>query len=198
MANKPKDFDNVNPWSDFKPLPPDGYVCTILNAKEETSKKGNQMIVVFIDIAEGEYANYFRDLWKKRKEDSDNPSGVKYPFDGRAYVTFEYEGKTTKKFKALCTAVEEDGKTLMWNEKFAESMIGANIGVIFRKEETRGYGDNEDKTYWNCKPFAFRSAKTIREGNFSVPEDKPLKEETTASYAEPEGFSALSDEMIPF
>lgn len=193
MANKPQDFDSVNPFSDFKALPADGYVCQILNAKEEVSKAGNEMVVLVLDIVEGEYTNYFRDLYQKRKEN--NPS-AKYPFDGMAYVNFTYEGKTTKKFKALCTSVEEDGHPVVWGEKFAESLKGANIGVIFRREETEGKGDSAGKTFWNTKPFAFRSAQTIRDGEFKVPDDVPLQKEE--AYEPPSGFSQLSDDDIPF
>ena len=194
MANKPSDFDSVNPFSDYKELPPGGYVCEILNAKEEVSQAGNDMIVLMLDIVEGEQTNYFRNLFQQRKENSDNPASVKYPFDGKAYVTFTYQGKTTKKFKALCTSVEEDGKTIIWGSKFAESLKGAKIGVIFRREESEGRGDNEGKTFWNTKPYAFRSAQTIRDGDFTVPDDVPL-----APSAETESnFTALSDADIPF
>lgn len=193
MANKPTDYDNVNPFNDYRELPSGGYVCQILNAKEETSKAGNDMVVLVLDIVEGEYKNFFRDLWQQRKEN--NPQ-AKYPFDGMAYVTFTYEGKTTKKFKALCTSVEEDGKTITWGSQFAESLKGATIGVIFRREETEGRGDNEGKTFWNTKPYAFRSAKTIREGDFTVPMDVPLANEPTN--APTNGFSKLSADEVPF
>ena len=198
MANKPNDFDSVNPFSDFTPLPPGGYVCQILNAKEETSKAGNDMVVLMLDIVEGEHTNYFRDLFKKRKDNADNPASVKYPFDGMAYVNFTYEGKTTKKFKALCTSVEEDGKTIVWGDKFAESLKGATIGVIFRREESQGRGDNADKTFWNTKPYVFRSAQTIRDGDFNVPDDVPLKKDAAEEATPPGGFSSLSDDDIPF
>ena len=192
MANKPSDFDSVNPFSEYKALPSGGYVCEILNAKEEVSKAGNDMVVLILDIVEGEYKNYFRDLFSKRKEN--NPS-AKYPFDGMAYVNFVYNGKTTKKFKALCTSVEEDGKTIIWGSKFAESLKGAKIGVIFRREESEGRGDNVGKTFWNTKPFAFRSAQTIRDGNFTVPDDVPLQPSSESTES---NFTALSTEDVPF
>lgn len=198
MATKPKDFDSVNPFSDFTPLPPGGYVCQILNAKEETSKAGNDMVVLMLDIVEGDQTNYFRNLFQKRKDNADNPATVKYPFDGKAYVNFTYEGKTTKKFKALCTSVEEDGHTILWDDRFAESLKGATIGVIFRREESKGTGENEGKTFWNTKPFAFRSAQTIRNGEFTVPDDLPLKDDNASNVAPPSGFSTLSDDDIPF
>lgn len=197
MANKPNDFDSVNPWNDFESLPPGGYVCQILNAKEEKSRAGNDMVVLVLDIVEGNYANYFRNWYKARKDASDNPSGVKYPFDGMAYVNFTYQGNTTKKFKALCTSVEEDGKQIKWGNDFAQSLVGANIGVLFRREESEGRGDNEGKTFWNTRVMAFRSADTIREGKFTVPNDKPLPQMESAP-SMPQGFSTISDDDIPF
>lgn len=200
MANKPNGYDEVNPWSEYEELPPGGYVCQILNAKEETSKAGNEMLVVMLDIIEGEHANYFRNLYKDRKDNSSDPFNVKYPLDGMAYITFEYNGKTTKKFKAFCTSVEESGGKIVWGDSFAENLKGAKIGVLFGREETEGRGKNEGKTFWNCRPVNFRSVQTIHDGNFTIPKDKPLESssESELEPSKPEGFTALTEDSIPF
>ena len=201
MANKPNGFDEVNPWNDFEELPPGGYVCQILNAKEEKSKAGNDMVVVMLDIVEGEHANHFRNLFKARKDKSTNPFDVKYPFDGMAYITFTYEGKTTRKFKAFCTSIEESGRQIVWGDTFAESLKGAMVGVLFGREESEGKGKNEGKTFWNCKPVDFRSVDTIHKGDFKVPKDKPLPDTATQdplAPSQPEGFTQLTDDEIQF
>lgn len=202
MANKPNDFDSVNPYNDFEELPPGGYVCQILNAKEEKSNAGNDMIVLMLDIVEGEHANYFRNLYKARKDKSSTPFDVKYPFDGMAYVRFEYEGKTNRKFKALCTSVEKSGGKIVWGDGFAENLKGAKVGVLFGKEESEGKGKNEGKTFWNCRPVDFRSVGTIHNGDFKIPKDKPLTGNTANAEplepSKPEGFTALTDDDIPF
>jgi hypothetical protein len=62
--------------------------------------------------------------------------------------------------------------------------------MIFRREEH----EYMNARSWRTVPVGFRSVKTIEEGNFTVPEDKPLPEPVLT---ETDSFTAL-DEDLPF
>lgn len=188
---KPKDYDNVK-VGEPRILPAGGYICKILNAEETESRNGKPMLKVSFDIDEGEFKGYFRDLFKGWKENSDDPATVKWPFTGTKWVMFyNSEGKTNRDFKSFCTALEDSGTKVWINDTFdVNGLRGATLGMIFRREEH----EYNNARSWRTVPVGFRSVKTIEEGNFNVPEDKPLPEPVLT---ETDSFSAL-DEDLPF
>lgn len=188
---KPKDYDNVR-VGEPRILPAGGYICKILNAEETTSRNGKPMLKVSFDIDEGEFKGYFRDLFKGWKENSDDPATVKWPFTGTKWVMFyNSEGKTNRDFKSFCTALEDSGTKVWINDTFdVNGLRGATLGVIFRREEH----EYNNARSWRTVPVGFRSVKTIEEGGFNIPEDKPLPEKVLT---ETDSFSAL-DEDLPF
>lgn len=188
---KPKDYDNVK-VGEPRILPAGGYICKILNAEETESRNGKPMLKVSFDIDEGEYKGYFRDLFKGWKENSDDPATVKWPFTGTKWVMFyNSEGKTNRDFKSFCTALEDSGTKVWINDTFdVNGLRGATLGLIFRREEH----EYNNARSWRTVPVGFRSVKTIEEGNYNVPEDKPLPEPVLT---ETDSFTAL-DEDLPF
>lgn len=188
---KPKDYDNVR-VGEPKILPAGGYICKILNAEETTSRNGKPMLKVSFDIDEGKFKGYFRDLFKGWKENSDDPATVKWPFTGTKWVMFyNSEGKTNRDFKSFCTALEDSGTKVWINDTFdVNGLKGATLGILFRREEH----EYNNARSWRTVPVGFRSVKTIEEGNFNVPEDKPLPEKILT---ETDSFTAL-DEDLPF
>lgn len=188
---KPKDYDDVR-VGEPRILPADGYICKILNAEETESKSGKPMLKISFDIEEGEFKGYFKDLFKSWKDSSDDPATVKWPFTGTKWVMFyNNEGKTNRDFKSLCTALEDSGTKVWINDTFdANGLRGATLGMIFRREEHK-YNNARS---WRTVPVGFRSVKTIEEGNYNVPEDKPLPEPVLT---ETDSFAAL-DEDLPF
>lgn len=188
---KPKDYDNVK-VGEPRILPAGGYICKILNAEETESRNGKPMLKVSFDIDEGEFKGYFRDLFKGWKENSDDPATVKWPFTGTKWVMFyNSEGKTNRDFKSFCTALEDSGAKVWINDTFdVNGLKGATLGMIFRREEH----EYNNARSWRTVPVGFRSVKTIEEGNYNVPEDKPLPEPVLT---ETDSFTAL-DEDLPF
>ena len=188
---KPKDYDSVK-VGEPRILPAGGYICKILNAEETESRNRKPMLKVSFDIDEGEYKGYFRDLFKGWKENSDDPATVKWPFTGTKWVMFyNSEGKTNRDFKSFCTALEDSGTKVWINDTFdVNGLRGATLGLIFRREEH----EYNNARSWRTVPVGFRSVKTIEEGNYNVPEDKPLPEPVLT---ETDSFTAL-DEDLPF
>ena len=188
---KPKDYDNVK-IGEPRILPAGGYICKILNAEETESRHGKPMLKVSFDIDEGEFKGYFRDLFKGWKESSDDPATVKWPFTGTKWVMlYNSEGKTNRDFKSFCTALEDSGTAVWVNDNFMiNNLKNATLGMIFRREEH----EYNNARSWRTVPVGFRSVKTIEEGNYNVPEDKPLPEPVLT---ETDSFQAL-EEDLPF
>lgn len=188
---KPKDYDNVK-VGEPRILPAGGYICKILKAEETESKTGKPMLKVAFDISEGDFKGYFADLFKGWKDSSDDPATVKWPFTGTKWILFyNSEGKTNRDFKSFCTALEDSGAKVWINDTFdVNGLKGAALGIMFRREEH----EYNNARSWRTVPVGFRSVKTIEEGSFKVPEDKPLPAQT---FTETDSFQAL-DEDLPF
>lgn len=194
---KPNNYDDVR-VGDYKILPAGGYICRIIKAEETQSKSGRDMLKIAFDICDGEFTGYFMDTFNGRKAAAEDPSTVKWPFGGTKWVMiYDNEGGTNRDFKAFCTALEESG-TEVWdkNDNFLTSNLkNSEIGIVFRREEQ----EYMNQTSWRTVPFRFRSVKSIEEGNFSVPEDKPLPAPAYAGtgFTELDNFNAAEDD-IPF
>lgn len=188
---KPKDYDSVK-VGEPKILPAGGYICEILKAEETESKTGKPMLKVYFDITAGAFSGYFKDMYNAWKDNSDDPQSVKWPFTGTKWILFyNNEGKTNRDFKSFCTALEDSGTEVWKNGAFdTNGLKGALLGIVFRREETEYH--NERK--WRTTPYGFRSVKTIEDGTFKVPEDKPLPEPILT---ETDSFQAL-EEDLPF
>lgn len=188
---KPKDYDDVR-VGEARILPAGGYICKILNAEETESRSSKPMLKISFDIEDGDFKGYFKDLFRGWKDNSDDPQSVKWPFSGTKWIMlYDNKGKTNRDFKSFCTALEDSGTAVWVNDNF---MIGnlknATLGLIFRREEH----EYNNARSWRTVPVGFRSVKTIEEGNYNVPEDKPLPEPVLT---ETDSFTAL-DEDLPF
>lgn len=197
MISKQNDYDNVSVYSEFKALPPGGYICQILGAKEQKNRNGGDMLVVMLDISDGEYSNYFMDLWEIRKKKSDDSTKVKFPNDAIGYINIlDQDGKTNRKFKSFCTSVEESGGQV-WDDKnnlMIDNLKGEYVGAIFRREQHEYNG----KMYWNTKIFGFRSVETIQEGNYTIPDDLYAETQNISEFEPPtDTFAAVNDD-VPF
>ena len=192
---KPKDYENVR-VGDFRILPADGYVCKILKAEETESRTGKPMLKVAFDIDQGDYAGYFREQFDGRKAASDEPSEVKWPFNGTKWILlYNNEGATNRDFKSFCTALEDSGTDVWKNDTFDTAALkGAKLGIIFRREEH----EYQNARSWRTTPWGFRSVKAIESGSFNVPEDKALPGSISGTgFEEVDSFSAL-EEDLPF
>ena len=190
---KPSDYDSVE-VGNYKVLPAGGYVCRIIGAQETKSRTGKDMVKVAFDICEGEYSGYFMDQFNERKAAAENPEQVRWPFSGTKWILLlDVEGNTSKGFKGFCTALEDSGTEVWVKDTFDASRLkDAAVGVIFRREES----EYEGKISWRTVPLSFRSVKTIEDGDFTVPEDKPIVKRADFA-AVIDTFSAAEDD-IPF
>lgn len=194
MALFGKDYDNVKVGGEFTALPANGYVCVVKKARMTTNSNGLPMIEVPIDISEGEYAQYFTNLFRDRMSRDPNS---KYPYNGILKITaVDEDGNTKKNFKSFCTAIEQsNGIVLPRNDEgFLKALVGMEVGVLYQREE---YVGNDGKEHWSTKPKWFRSTESIRKGNFTVPEDVPLPDTYGTGFESADSFSQAESEL-PF
>jgi hypothetical protein len=171
-------------------LPAGGYVCQIINARETHSKSGKRMLVLELDIIEGAYKGHFARIYKKRLEY--NPAAV-YPCKFYRLI----DGAYGELFKGLIEIIEESNASFSfnWNET---TLRYKKIGMIFQREE---YLKNDGETAWSCKPASPEVVKDIQEGNFRIPDDKPLGSSKKRTYAQTPDVSVeeqAADDDLPF
>ena len=152
-------------------LPAGGYISCILDAEIENVNYGDhtgQKLRIHFDIVDGPYAHFFDRQFAASTFDDKKWKGVirlDYPDEGSKY--FE---SAKRRFNNFIYAVEQSnpGSTWTWDEAGLKRM---KIGTIFGMKEWEFNG----KTGWASVCAALCSIQDIREGNYKVPADKPLK-----------------------
>lgn len=156
---------------EFSKLPAGGYVCHIVNAEITNSKAGNPMLVLYIDIIEGEFARHFRDAFDRVR--SSRPD-IKWDNSGiYRQLIFDKSGKVSSFFKGLLTCIEKSNNRFYFNPRTFDEQIlrGCIIGFIFAEEEyQKKDGSIGSRTFAKFP----KPADDIRQGNFTVPELKKL------------------------
>ena len=128
MMNKPANWDSVEAITgEYKKLP-GGYVCSIVRAECTKSKNGKEMLKLAIDIAEGEYKDFYLNQYLQEQER--NKEQAKWR--GSYYQLTE--GDSMGRFKGMLLNIEKSnpGYKWNWNEK---SLEGKLFGGVFREEE---------------------------------------------------------------
>ena len=170
-------------------LPAGGYVAKIVSAKAEETQYGDRLIVAF-DIAEGEYAGFF-------KRDFDGNTNEDRKWRGTLRLSLptddgtEIDGWRVRSMNNFAGALEEsnDGYTWDWNET---KLKGKLLGVLFRNKEWEMNG----RTGWTTEACSSTSAQRIRDGKFKVPKDKPLANRTVVPSP---AFAEVEDDgEVPF
>lgn len=187
-----KDYDTIETFKDFPKLPVDAYICVIKAAEEKETSKGGNMLEISFDIAEGEYKNFYADDYRNNSNADKKWKGkirIFVPTDDGS----EDDAYTKKRFKTAITAIEEsnDGYHWDWNET---ALKGKKLGIIYRNEEWEW----NSKTGWRASPFRIINTDDVYDGNFKIPDDKPLNKSHSVS-ASATTFEELStDEDLPF
>lgn len=170
-------------------LPPGGYVCTVIGATITQSRKGKEMLVLWVDVADGDYAGIFMRQYGQRKAEDSN---AKYPAGGTYYQLTGLDGEPKNKqagrFKGLVETLKASNPGWEWSFDVA-SLKGLMFGGVFREEEYESSYDGAIKT---TTKIAYVNEL---EGIEDVPVP-PKKELEQKSYG---GLGAtIPDDDIPF
>lgn len=200
MINRPKNWDNVQTFSDRQKLPVGAYVCKVKQAVVQSTDYGDQLCVLF-DIVDGEYAGYYESDFTSRQQQDKKWKGILRQFlpkdDGS-----ERDEWTKSSFKGLTMAFETSNRGYQWDWD-EKSLVGKEVGIIYRNEEW----EYEGKTGWTARPFRACSIDTVQDGKYTIPKDKPLKRKSEDTYNQPtyteqvstNSFTELDDDgELPF
>lgn len=155
---------------EYERLNAGGYICKIISAKEEKSKSGKRMLVLTLDIVEGDKTDFFRN----RFNDNSNPD-KKWPA-GAIYRQMLEGEKAAGFLKGLMTSLEasNNGFKWDWDEK---KLANLKCGAIFGEEE---YEKMDGSVGTTTKVKFIRTIKAIQDGNFKIPELKKIPEKGEA------------------
>lgn len=167
-------YEGARAYTEGEKLPAGiGVILDIKNVKyregavsEQTGERYSDTIVLAVDIAEGEYKDFY-----KRKFDADTSEDKKWKGTIRIYVPkddgSEKDGWTQNRFRTVVQAIEDSnpGYSWDWDEtKWKGKKLGCLTGAV------RTIIDGKAIDYTELSDRGVRSVKAIKSGNLS-----PLK-----------------------
>ena len=187
------DYEATKSYREAQVLPKGGYVLKIMGAEICENKVG-QYVKISVDIAEGEYKDYYANDYMNQQSEDKKWRGnylLNVPNDDGS----EKDGWTKRRFKTVIEALEESntGYHFDWDEKKFEGKL---IGGLFNEREYEFNGDIKKST--NLAQLC--SVEKIRKGTYQLPEDKLLSRTNATNTATP-GFMSIPDgigDSLPF
>lgn len=173
---------------EYERLEAGGYICKIVSAKEEKSKSGKRMLVLALDILEGDKKDYF----KKRFDENTSPD--KKWSTGAIYRQMLEGEKAVGFLKGLMTSLESSNENFKWDWD-EKKLVRLKCGAIFGEEE---YERLDGSIGTSTKVKFIRTVKAIQDGNFKVPELKKLPQKGEAFEDFVNSVSSENDEDLPF
>ena len=206
MIQKFSDYDNIQVYEGGLALEVGGYELIIKGARVEEFNDFSILKIAFDIINHDKYGKFFENKFKQSLLQNPN---AKWPNTGIFDVFIpkddgsEKDGLTKQLFKRFITSVEKSNSGYVWNcdEK---SLIGKTFGGVFGREE---FKDNNGEYRFVIKCRFANSVERIRSGNFTVPNDKLLKEHRNNQHNKSNGESLgdlsdyeeiLDDGDVPF
>ncbi len=175
-------WNEVEEAKGFEKLPAGGYVCGITSVEDKPDK---EYLYIEFDIAEGEFKNYYRNLY-------DNKG-----FWGAHFIK-SYKEKALGFFKKMLTAFEKSNSGFKFDndeKKLKRKLIGLVIGY-------EQYVGNDGSVKECITVTDFLPIEDIRAGRYTVPELKRLDDDEYDRVSDKNaGFTDLSDEAdddLPF
>lgn len=189
----------INGWNEideagsFEKIELGGHICVIVDAHNEQTRSGNEMMVISFDFAlDDKQPGYFRNLLDQdRKRDPK----AKWRESGRIRQGFGTE-KSNPFFKRLINRIVESnpGYQWDWNEL---GLKGKQFGGVFGREE---YENDKGEVKQAIKCMSVQNLEGIFEA--AIPEDKPLSKEepkaTATSATQGNSYLSIDDDDVPF
>lgn len=154
-------MEKINNWNeveakgmeDFKALPIGAYECVIKDARvNKNPESGKETFKVSIDIASGEYKDYFQKRY-------DNNTNTDKKWDNNAVRYLAFQGENVAYFKGFITCVENSnvGYTWDWDET---KLKNKKICGVFQYEE---YEKQDGSKAVKVRLNKFRSLEKIKD-----------------------------------
>ncbi len=188
MLKKPADWNTAEAQigGGSNRLPLANYICYIVAAEPYTSKKGNEMLRIAWDVAEGQYKDFYT---KKFEADKKNNSNAKWKAAGIHYISLGAEH--TGRLKGFAKCLEDSNPGYTWD--FDDTKLG---GLKFAGQMSGEYKEYNGRRYLDVK-----LANIYPVGSFDEMPDAIMREGKQDSGANDNPFaqgSNVSDSDIPF
>ena len=149
---------------DFKALPIGAYECVIVGAAvHKNEETGKQSFKVAVDIASGEYKDYF-----KKRFDANTNSDKKWDNNAVRYLGFE--GDSVAFFKGFITSVENSNTGYKWNWD-ETTLKGKKICGVFQYEE---YEKQDGSKAVKVRLNKFRSMDKMKDASENLSDNVKL------------------------
>lgn len=194
MIKRPNNWNNVQEFSDRPKLPLGAYVCRVKKVVVQSTDWGDQLCILF-DIAEGDFKDYFSNDFNANTNEDKKWKGVLKQWLPNDDGT-EKDEWTKSSLKGMVTSFEKSNTGYQWDWNEA-SLAGKLVGILFRKEEWEYNGNHG----WAVRPLRAISADSVRNGSYTLPKDKPLKNKWNAGFTAADdlaGFTDITSDDIPF
>jgi hypothetical protein len=163
---KIENWENIEArgMEDFKTLPIGAYECVIKDARiNHNDLTGKNTFKVSIDIATGEFKDYFLDRYK-------NNTNPDKKWDNNAVRYLAYEGENVSYFKGFITCVENSNIGYKWDWDETKLKDKKICGVFQYEEYERQDGLKAVKVRLN----KFRSLNKMKEANENLSDNVRL------------------------
>lgn len=194
---KPRNYDSAEKYTEGKKLPAGGYVCKIINVKEQVSQAGNDMLVLAFDIAEGEFKDFYKEGYEKNTSEDKKWRGNFYTMVPGEDA--EKDNWQLRRFKTNISKFEESNNGYHFDWEHPEKLKGLLVGMVFGEEE---YVANDGSNRFATKPVRLELVETIKNDDFEVPAIKYLDNTSSAPAQSSTDFMDIPDnadgEQIPF
>lgn len=189
---RPNDWENTQAYGDFEPLELGGHICKIMKVEETQSRNGKDMIMIFLDIAEGEQKGYYAEQYRNDNRPNKKWGCIVYQ------LLEDNNGNTNRGFKTFVSAVEKSNsgfdQNAIWDEHFCDYFKNKLIGGVFGREQ---YENSKGDFKWSTKCVQFRDVETIRKG-VPIPADKYLDTPNSQAPSKNEFADMPLDDDLPF
>ena len=188
-------WDKVKAAGERVKLPAGGYEAKIIGAKVVSYKGSNgsfERLEIAVDITSGEYKDYYKKDFNGNNRDDKKWRGV-----AKFYVPTEDGSEkdefTKSLFKGMTEAVEDSNSGYHWDWD-ETTLKGLKVGILVRDEEY----DVEGNRGFSPKVFKFIAIDKIKEGKFTTPAPKMLKNITATSAVSAPAQTETADDDYPF
>ena len=181
--------------SNFAQLPPPGaYIAEIQGVKtEESYDKSRDVIVLMIEITEGEYAGQYHKVFENQKNGFGD--SVKYKGTFRLIPFMEGDEPWVKsKFEGNLWAVEDSNPdyTWDWDEK---KLKGKKVGISVRKSVYKGRDGSEKET---TEIGQLESINDVKNGKCKLLKERRQKNLDSDSSGSGEATDVTGQVEVPF
>ena len=197
MLKLPKNWNDVkeNDGS-FQALPAGAYDCIIKQAKVTTSKKGDEMLVLCLDIAGGNNAGYFTAQFNHRREK--NPE-AKWPAVSYTLTGLDVGREDPRRqgmLKHVISSIEKSNQGFTWTSGDEADFNGKHVGCIFREEEYSYTNNGESKIGVGLRADRIIPVSEIKDAK--IPPRKALDGKAVPSAPAQATAPTITQEDLPF